>query len=504
VDDLTLNWPKMVVEGRELDFDPVAQWPLWVPQDPYTWQKKLLRACCTSGARVACVTPNESGKTSKVIPVLGLSWMSAFPGSQVVSTAGVERQVSAALWPVLKGALGQYQGWNITDDLKITAPRVDERVPGSEWIAFATRDPKRAEGFHSRWFTDSNGKEIYAPLLIIIDEAKAFDDPEMMFAFMQRCSPDVLLMISTPGEDTGEFYDAFHKNADKWTRFEVGWDDCPHLKQGFKLRERLDKIKELGVDHPFILSWVHGKFYRAGAMYVFDRMSDIDWAMGGLVPELRGERRAALDFSAGGDEQVFAARDGNTMIALESFHEKDTARLGKMFVERCRKLGIKPDETVGDEGGLGHAVMDNMESLGFKGIRRYSNNTSARNESYYFNRAAEDHYELKYLMMNRSIKLIRDDKLREQIAKRRFIMPRDDSNRIRLEPKDKGRNRGEGSPDRLDTVVMLFSDCPPYYAEEKRKEIAKKSGRCPTSEECVADLSGGGGGMQIGGYFDED
>lgn len=490
-----LSWP--------VNFDPVAQWPLWVPQEPYAWQKKVLRKCCTSGARVACVTPNESGKTSKVIPVLGLSWMAAFPGAQVVSTAGVERQITAALWPVLKGALGKYPNWNITDDLHIRAPSWNG-IPGSEWVAFATRDAKRAEGFHSRWFEDENGKEVYAPLLIIIDEAKAFDDPEMMFAFMQRCSPDAFLMISTPGEDTGDFYDAFHKGRDKWDCVEVGWDDCPHLKQRFKLKERLDKIKELGEDHPFVLSWVFGKFYRIGAMYVYDRMSDVDWAMGGQVPHLRGERRAALDFSAGGDEQVFGARDGNQMIAMETYHEKDTAKLAKMFVEKCRKLGIKPDDTVGDEGGLGHAVIDSMETLGFKGIRRYANNQASRNSTYYFNRAAEDHYELKYLLMNRSIGLIRDDKLREQMAKRRYIMPKDDSNRIRMEPKDKGRDRGEGSPDRLDMVVMLFSDCPPYYAEEKRKELAMKSGKCPTSEECLVEYASGGKGGNVAGFFDED
>ena len=47
-----------------------------------------------AGCRVSVVTPNESGKTSVVIPVLGLSFMTAFPGAQVVSTAGVERQIN--------------------------------------------------------------------------------------------------------------------------------------------------------------------------------------------------------------------------------------------------------------------------------------------------------------------------------------------------------------------------------------------------------------------------
>ena len=481
----TMIWPKL--------FDPVAQAQLWSPVRAYEWQKRVLRKCSVQGARVAVVTPNESGKTSLVIPVLGLSFMAAFPGSMVASTAGVERQIKSALWPVLRGSLAKYRNWIITEDLHIRAPSVNG-IPASEWEAFSARDPQHAEGFHSRWYEDKDGKVVYAPLMIIIDEAKAFEGEEMMFAFLNRCSPDVLLMISTPGEDTGPFYDAFHKNRNTpWDCVEVTWQDCPHLCEGFKLIEREQKIKELGEDHPLIQSWVFGKFYRAGAQYVFDRMTDVDFAMGGMVPHVRGERRAALEFSAGGDEQVFGVRDGNTMVQMEAFHERDTTILGDRFIERFKRWNLKPEWIIGDEGGLGHPIIDYLERKGWQGIRRYKFGGDARNGAYYFNVAAENHYDLKYLMASRSINLINDQKLKDQIRRRRFIMPKDDSNRIRLEPKDKGRDRGEGSPDRLDMTVMLYSDMGPLNMTAMDTRFRRDpAGKCGYFADCHKQEQEGG------------
>ena len=473
-DALQMHWPKFC--------DPVSQAHLWVPHELYPWQKNVLRRCMTQGSRVAVVTPNESGKTSTVIPALGLSWMANFPGSLVVSTAGVERQIKSGLWPVLRGALAKYPAWTITDDLHVKAPSVNG-LPPSEWEAFTTRDPHYAEGFHSRTYEDKDGRLVYAPLLIIIDEAKTLDDPELMFAFLKRCSPDALLMISTPGQDSGDFHDAFHAHrGDPWDCVEVTWQDCPHLRTGFKLAEREQMIREKGEDHPLVASWVFGRFYRAGAKYVFDRITDVDWAMGGMVPHIRGERRGALEFSAGGDEQVFGMRDGNHMTLLETWHERDTIKLAKLWVEKFKKLGLTPDQICGDEGGLGHVVMDYLQNNGYP-IRRYSFDASPRNPHYYDSRAVEDYYELKYFLQLRSIGLPNDEKLKEQFRKRQFIMG--DDNVLKLEPKKKGRDRGEGSPDRLDMTVMLFADMP-RMTFDSAEATKHKVSLCGTLEEAMA------------------
>jgi hypothetical protein len=481
--------------------DPVSQASLWVPEVMYEWQCRVLRECMAEGARVAVVTPNESGKTSVVVPVLGLSWMAAFPGGQVVSTAGVSRQIEENLWPVLRASLQRYPMWKITDDLSITAPSV-EGVPSSTWKAFTTKDPQYAEGFHSRWYRAADGRVVYAPLLVIIDEAKSFEDEAIIRALVKRCNPDVCLMISTPGEDTGPFYDAFHLNKGKpWKTFEIGWSDCPHLRRGMNMAVRQETIDEMGATHPFVLSWIFGKFYRAGGRLVFDRMEDVSYCMSGMVPRIRGDRRVALDFSGGGDEQVFAARDGNVLLEIEAYHEQDTMRLADKLLAKCRKLNVKPEDVVADNGGLGKPIIDYMEQRGFAGIRRYMANEKARDQSRFASRATEDCYELRHLVSERAVRLLKDDVLLDQMRKRRYVMPRDDSNRIRLESKEVVRNRGEKSPDRLDTVTMLFADMPPI--EAVMAEIEDKTPRhCPTLKSVMEAWREGGD--RVDGVFAEN
>ena len=303
-----LVWPK---HGGLVD-----QASLWVPQRLLKWQCDVLTRLMKPGSRVACVTPNGSGKTRMVLPSAGLGVMAAFPGAQVVSTAGVARQIEQQLWPVLRSALSPYPNWKpVDDELLIRAPSV-RGLPPSTWKAFTTKDPDYAEGFHPRVYKDNTGKFCYAPLMVIIDEAKSFGDQKFFDAF-KRCSPDFWLVISTPGDESGPFFECFNKRKGKpWENIWVEWEDCPHLRVGRAYEERMQEIEERGKDDPFVLSWIFGKFFRAGTMMVFNKMALIDLAMSGQIRHRKGDRWAALDFSGGGDEAVFGVRDGNAVLDI--------------------------------------------------------------------------------------------------------------------------------------------------------------------------------------------
>jgi len=473
-DKTVIRWPRGA--------DPVALSQMWVAERLYPWQARVLTACTQRGAGVATVTPNESGKTAVVLPCLGLGFMAAFPGAQVVSTAGVERQITGQLWPVLRATLARYPRWSITDDLRIRAPAI-RGLPPSTWTGFTTKDPEYAEGFHARWYRDEEGTLVYAPLCMIIDEAKSFDDPEFFTAF-ERCDPDVWLVASTPGEDTGPFFDCFNKGRGRpWDCQEITWDDCPHLRIGRKLRIRQQRIERDGINDPRVQSMIFGKFTRKGTHLVFERMELVRFAMSGMVEEIPGERTAAIDLSGGGDEQVIGIREGNRMLEMLGFHIHDATRLGDELVRVLRRWEIPPENTIADSGGLGAAVIDYMERIGHRGIRRYRANEPARNQVEYKNRAAEDHFKVRRLVDERAVGLVDDRDLEDQMRRRRYDLPNDDSNRIRVEPKEKLRNRGEGSPDRLDTVVMLYSDLPPIETLRRRGRGGAVS-RCGRIEDC--------------------
>lgn len=446
--DRKLVWPPYM--------DPVSQAQLWTPMPLYPWQANIIRDCMIIGARVAAVTPNESGKTSSVIPSLGLAWMAAFPGSQVVSTSGVERQIKEQLWPVLKAALGKYPKWSITDDnLTIRAPSV-RNLPPATWKAFSTNDPQLAEGFHDRWYEDDHKRMVYAPLLMIIDEAKTFDDEEMFFAF-RRCGPAAWLVVSTPGEDKGPFWKCFNAWRADWKCHEVGWNDCPHLLKGHKYEERLALIRQYGEDDPYIQSMVFGKFFRKGGRMVFDRWETVEYASSGLVPWKKGERRAAVDLSGGGDEQVFMVRDGNMVLDIQAFRQKDSTLLVKDLVALFQRWQLQPWEIVADAGGLGAPIIDQLGAAGWA-VGRYLGNAAARDKTAFMDRASEDAFAVRQLMIERRISLPKDETLREQMRRRQYSRRNDNSNRVKLESKEDIRRRSEESPDRLDTLTMLFAD----------------------------------------------
>lgn len=469
---------------------PLAQAWRWVPNALYGWQCRVLADCAVQGNFVSVVTPNNAGKTSTIIPVVGLSWLAAFPGGKVVSTAGVERQIRDALWPVLSNCLSRFKKWSILDELLIRAPTV-RGLPAATWKGISPKDPKAAEGFHAQVFNDEHGVETYAPLLVIIDEAKAIDE-EMVWTFMRRCEPDVLLMISTPGDDTGPFFNAFHRDRGRpWLCHEVTWGDCLHLREGFALESREREIELLGREHPRVKSWIFGEFSRTGGHRIFENFSDVERAMAGTVAWVRGDRRFAIDFSLGGDEQVFGAREGNRVMDMETFHIRDSVDLAKVLADRFKRWRATPGDVVADNGGAGAVVIDILESMGWKGIERYMFGNPARDRRLFTSRGMEDHWNVRTRLERQALVLPNDPVLKEQMRSRSFVI-RNDDNTMHLEPKEKIRDRGDPSPDRLDTLVMLCSDMGPVQwggGIVKIPGVRAAMNRCGTYEECLRKMA---------------
>lgn len=199
-----LRWPP--------GMSPFEQANIWMSAEPYEWQARILREVAIPGSRVIVSTCNESGKTSELVPCIGLSFMAAFPGAQVLSTAGAERQVKDQLFKYLEGKLLEYPGWKVSrEQMKISAPSVCG-LPPSEWLSYVPRDALTAEGFHSSWATDSNGVRRYLPTMYIIDEAKSVK--QALFEAMFRIDPDMAFVISSPGEDTGPFFNGLRPLVD--------------------------------------------------------------------------------------------------------------------------------------------------------------------------------------------------------------------------------------------------------------------------------------------------
>jgi len=92
--------------------------------------------------------------------------------------------------------LGDCPTWRDHDHLIVTPT-------GGRLTAFVTDESSRAEGYHER--------KPDGPLLMIINEAREVHDE--IFKAFNRCSYNLLLVISTGGLMQGKFYDAFTKDG---------------------------------------------------------------------------------------------------------------------------------------------------------------------------------------------------------------------------------------------------------------------------------------------------
>lgn len=185
---------------------PLEQAHLWFPFGLYNWQADALKAAARPHSRVAESTCNEAGKTSVLIPVFGLSCMTAFPGCTVYSTSASERQVKFQLFEdqlrsIIERPHMQDAGWTI----RVGTEMIVKAPNGSTWLGYVCKDEKNVEGFHGKW-KEWKGVPRYCPCVYINDESKGIGDN--IREAEKRIDPDFELSVSSPGEEVGWFYEA--------------------------------------------------------------------------------------------------------------------------------------------------------------------------------------------------------------------------------------------------------------------------------------------------------
>lgn len=224
----------------------------------YGWQCRAVEPFDEASERlvqVSLATPNGSGKSAIIIPALVLGWLALYPRGRVVVTTADGKQLDGQVMPAIEAHQAKFPSWHFIER-EITTPT------GGRFVAFTTDQAGRAEGWHK--LDDTTG-----PLLIIADEAKTI--PDDIFAAIDRCTYNGLLLTSSPGKMSGRFYDSQFITPG-FIRIKVGLADCPHIPP--------DKIKRLIAQHgagaaipnlPLLGSILHGEFMEAEGEVRFDR-----------------------------------------------------------------------------------------------------------------------------------------------------------------------------------------------------------------------------------------
>jgi hypothetical protein len=430
---------KTQVSSRDADADVFTEKYLGLKL--YDWQKKVLLDLSQPGARVALKAANGSGKTAMIAAPAALWYGLIYPGSIVITTSGVYRQVKEQMWPQIRSLASKVAGLGM--QINQTDLTMDN---GSRILGFATDSPNRFEGFHGNVF-------------IILDECKSID--ETLFEAVARIQPSRILAMSSPGGTTGKFYKIFSKEQKWWKLHTVTAFDCPHIKSSW-----IEEQQQMwGKDHPLIRSMIFGEFQETsgeGLVVPWDTlMQCLD-----SPPNKEGhEVVAACDFAAAGDESVFCMRVGNKITKLVAWREANTMAGCARFALEFEKAGLKPEQIFGDAGGLGLPMCHQLAEMGWP-IHQVNLGGRAHDPDRYTNRGTEMWFEAAR-QIDRCESILPDcEILHSQLTTRRVATSK--TGKLNLESKKEMKSRGFSSPDRADALVMAMASFSDQYMWERR------------------------------------
>src|SRR5215510_4588140 len=80
---------------------------------------------------------------------------------------------------------------------------------------------------------------------------------------------------------------------------------------------------------------------------------------------IKGRPVAFCDFAGPGDESVLALCDGNRAQIVDAWRSRDTMHSVGKFLSLFRKLALAGYDIGGDEGGMGHVILDRLQEQNF-------------------------------------------------------------------------------------------------------------------------------------------
>jgi hypothetical protein len=282
---------------------------------------------------------------------------------------------------------------------------------------------------------------------MVVDEAKTVADP--LFEAISRCQPTRLLIASSPGGSSGAFYRAFTKEANMWSKHAVTAFDCPHITQA-----QIDEvIQRYGEKHPLTRSMIYGEFVDIGSESLVINLTQLQNCFN-TPPQFKpGTRVAGVDFAAGGDANVLCIRDGNKVLPMIAWRERDTMAAVGRFIVEFKKAGLEASNIYADASGLGMVMCDALAESGWQ-VNRVNFGSTAYDNEAYTNRSAEMWYGMAKKIEDAEIILPDDDELTAQLTCRRSMT--NSKGKLGVESKDSMRSRGLASPDRADALALCL------------------------------------------------
>lgn len=420
---------------------------------PDPWQEKAAQIIAKN-RRLAVRSGQGVGKTAFEANMV-LWFLVCFPYPRVVCTAPTRQQLNDVLW----AEIAKWMERSPIIDLILhwTKTRVYMKGYEKRWFAVArtATKPENMQGFH-----EDN-------MLFIVDEASGVADPILEAITGTLTGPNnKLLYCGNPTKATGNFADAFGRDADSWTIMTVSSRDSPRTnkeniaalekKYGVNsnvVRVRVDGLPPLAEDEVFIPSQI---------------------AEQAIMNEPSSHERPArisigVDVARfGNDDTAIAENVDGDVQPLVVKHGQDLYTTADDIIERYRMLRQRYARYRGliyvvvDDTGVGGGVTDILNREKRKqGLNRMQvipvNFSSAIPDKEAAKRYADIATwmwaHIRDMAVSGELHLPNDADLVGQLSSRKYFFS-GSPEKLKLESKESLKKRGLPSPDRADAVAL--------------------------------------------------
>lgn len=462
--------------------NPVEAIKDWFNVTPEDYQGDILNALFTGGKdRVGAKSGHGVGKTTE-LAWAGWIFLNLFPQCRVVSTAPTFAQLHDVLWP-------EYAKWHVhmpealAAQWDISGGHIRNKAYPKTWFAVARTSNKSAnlQGFHG------------SDIMVQGDEASAIppDVFEVIEGIMSNAEEEgqtaKLLLMGNPNFTAGEFYNAFHKNAELYELYTISGDPNIKLIAGETKQNHGHIYYSKRVTKKYCET-METKYGIDSAVYdvrvrgLFPRMDDsacipLQWAeqaTGVITPnfdQVADPITVVMDVARqGGDETVLGLFRRGHCIKMERWAKTSTVQCEDIVIEACRSIraqGLTVHRVVVDEPGVGGGVVDGLRRRDVMvtpyngGETMKADKDPADDVRMFANRRSRDWWYARRAFEVGAVHIPDDELLVNQLASVQYGY--NEKEKILVESKNKMRDRlGEdASPDRADVIVMGLA---PWYS----------------------------------------
>lgn len=434
-------------------------------RDPVWWMETVLGIEMWSAQRriarsvrdhrqTAVRSCHGPGKTLTAAAIT-LWFLCCFPDSRVVTTATKWSQVKNLLWHEVNRL---YRNARVEGGLGGTCLQTQLYLPDGRYALGLSTRPGQEESFQGH----------HAPhILLLYDEASGIPEPvyEAGEGYMTTEGARKL-MIGNPTRAEGEFYRAFHSERAAYATHHISAFDTP----AFTGEPISDDVLARLVSRQWVeerRKWEGTALWDVKVLGNFSKRADDTVMSLGLIEDAQGrevepappdrEAVVACDVARfGSDETVISTLEGHEVRIPDDgiYQGKDTMETAgrvKRHVDRLR-AGRGSARAVVDDTGVGGGVTDRLRELGVQ-VTAFNGSESPIDPELYPNARSEGWFRGAEKLERCNIP--EDEQLAADLLAPRYKM--DSSGRRVVEPKEETKKRLGRSPDRADSVLLLFT-----------------------------------------------